>query len=65
MKMLKSKLFQKFKLLGVTLDKKLNFNNYSNEIKILITRKMYSIKRLFFLSMSVKFQFLKSFILLY
>ena len=49
----------------MTLDSKLSFNKYANDIKLTATRKMYSIKRLFFLSMSVKVQFLKSFILPY
>ena len=56
---------QSFKLLGVTLDTKLSFSKYANDIKLIAIRKMYSIKRLFFLSMSVKIQFLKSFILPY
>jgi hypothetical protein len=56
---------QSFKLLGVTLDTKLSFTKYANDIKLIAIRKMYSIKRLFFLSMSVKVQFLKTFILPY
>jgi hypothetical protein len=56
---------QSFKLLGVTLDTQLSFSKYANDIKLIAIRKMYSIKRLFFLSLSVKVQFLKSFILPY
>ena len=43
----KIEVLQKFKLLGVTIDSKLNFTNCHNEIKILVTRKMNIIKRLF------------------
>jgi hypothetical protein len=37
-----------FKLLGVTLDNKLTFSEHCSNIKRIINRKLYSIKRLFF-----------------
>jgi len=54
-----------FKLLGVTLDNKLNFSTHCSNLKKIINRKMYSIKRLFYLATSVKIQFFKTFILPY
>ena len=54
-----------FKLLGVTIDNKLNFAKYTSDLRITINRKLFSIKRLFYLSMSVKIQFFKTFILPY
>ena len=50
-----------FKLLGVTLDNKLNFSTHCSNLKKIINRKMYSIKRLFYLATSVKIQFFKTF----
>ena len=37
-----------FKLLGVTLDNKLNFSEYCSNIKKIVNKKLYSIKRLFY-----------------
>jgi hypothetical protein len=54
-----------FKLLGVTIDNKLNFNKFTSELRNKIIQKMYSIKKLFQLSSSVKTQFFKTFILPY
>ncbi len=54
-----------FKLLGITLDNKLNFIKHSSLLKKIINRKLFSIKRLFFLATSVKIQFFKTFILPY
>jgi hypothetical protein len=54
-----------FKLLGVTIDNKLNFNKYSCDLRLVINRKLYSIKRLFYLCTSVKVQFFKTFIMPY
>ena len=51
------------KLLGVTIDSKLNFETYASMIKNSVNRKLYSIKRLFYLCQSVKLQFFKSFIM--
>ena len=55
----------KFRLLGITLDTKLNFEFYVSELRLQINRKLYSIKKLFYLSLSVKIQFFKTFILPY
>jgi hypothetical protein len=54
-----------FKLLGVTLDNKLNFTEHSSNLKKIVNKKLYSIKRLFFLCTSVKIHFFKTFILPY
>ena len=55
----------KFKLLGVTIDEKLNFEQHVSELALKINRKLHSIKRLFYLSTNVKLQFFKTFILPY
>ncbi len=52
-----------FKLLGVTIDKKLTFTEHCSNIKKIGNWKTYSIKRLFYLCTSVKIQFFKTFIL--
>jgi hypothetical protein len=57
------KMVKQFKLLGVTIDNKLNFETYASMIKKSVNRKLYSIKRLFYLCQSVKLQFFKSFIM--
>jgi hypothetical protein len=54
-----------FKLLGVTLDNKLNFVEHCSNLKKIVNKKLYSIKRLFFLCTSVKIHFFKTFILPY
>ena len=54
-----------FKLLGVTLDNKLNFNKHIAIMCRQINSKLFSIKRLFVLSTSVKMQFFKTFVLPY
>ena len=59
------KVVDNFKLLGVTIDNKLNFEKYSRDLRLSVNKKLYSIKRLFFLCTSVKIQFLKTFILPY
>ena len=59
------KVVENFKLLGVTIDNKLNFEKYSRDLRLSVNKKLYSIKRLFFLCTSVKIQFLKTFILPY
>ena len=56
---------ESFKLLGVTIDNKLSFTKYSSDMRKIINRKLFSIKRLFYLSTSVKVQFFKTFILPY
>ena len=52
-----------FKLLGVQLDSCLNFIQQINSMKIAINKRLFSIRRLFYLNTSVKLQFFKSFIL--
>ena len=54
-----------FKLLGITIDNKLNFDKYSCDLRLIINRKLFSIKRLFYLCTSVKVQFFKTFIMPY
>ena len=54
-----------FKLLGVTIDTKLNFTEHCSNLKKIINRKMFSIKRLFYLATKVKIHFFKTFILPY
>ena len=54
-----------FKLLGVTIDNKLNFTEHCSNLKKIVNKKLYSIKRLFFLCTSVKIHFFKTFILPY
>ena len=53
----------KFKLLGVTINNRLNFVHYVHELRNSINKRIHSIKRLFYLSHKVKLQFFKSFIL--
>ena len=53
----------KFRLLGVTIDSKLNFETHVSELKRQINRRIYSIKKLFYLSFTVKMHFFKTFIL--
>jgi len=48
-----------FKLLGVTLDNKLNFDKHISIVCGQINSKLFSIKRLFYLNTSVKLQFFK------
>lgn len=55
----------KFRLLGVTIDSKLNFESYICELKRQINGRLYSIKRLFYLSFTVKMHFFKTFVLPY
>ena len=54
-----------FKLLGVTIDNQLSFTKFSSEVKSAINKKLYAIKRLFYLATSVKIQFFKTFLLPY
>ena len=57
------KVVDSFKLLGIIIDNKLNFKKYASHLRITVNRRLYSIKRLFYLSFPVKLQFFKSFIL--
>ena len=54
-----------FKLLGFTIDNKLNFMKLVSEVCLTVNKKLFSIKRLFYLCTSVKIQFFKTFILPY
>ena len=54
-----------FKLLGVIIDDKLDFQSFTAQTCLNINRKLYSINRLFYLPFSVKLQFFKAFILPY
>ena len=51
-----------FKLLGIVIDEYLNFKSYINALKKSVNIKLYSIKKLFFLSKNVKSHFFKAFI---
>ena len=59
------KVVKTFKLLGDTIDNKLDFTEHCSNLKKIINRKIFSIKRLFYLATSVKIQFYKTFILPY
>jgi hypothetical protein len=52
-----------FKLLGVTIDNRLSFSKHTAEIRISVNKRLYSIKKLFYLPFTVKMQFFKTFIL--
>ncbi len=54
-----------YKLLGVTLANILNFSKQVSIVCRQINSKLFSIKRLFYLSTAVKLQFFKTFILPY
>ena len=54
-----------FKLLGITIDNKLNFLKFVGDIRLSINKRLFSIKKLFYLSFIVKLQFFKTFILPY
>ena len=56
------KVVDSFKLLGIIIDNKFNFRKYSSQLRITVNKRIFSIKRLFYLSFSVKLQFFKSFI---
>ena len=51
-----------FKLLGITIDNNLLFNKYADRLKSTVNQKLYSIKKLFYLSLNIKVQFFKTFI---
>jgi hypothetical protein len=53
------KVVNKFRLLGAELQSNLNFDSFASRICLQANRKMFSIKRLFFLSNNVKLQFLQ------
>ena len=57
------KTVNEFKLLGIVIDNKLNFLANTGELRRSTNQRLYSIQKLFYLSLSVKIQFLKTFIL--
>ena len=57
------KVVEKFKLLGVTLDNRLKFDQFVYDQVKSINKKLYSIRRLFYLPFEVKLLFFKAFIL--
>ena len=59
----KIKVVNKIELLGYIIDDKLNFGNYIKKIKSNVYKRLYSIKKIFYLPLDVKIQFFKSFIL--
>jgi len=59
------KVVDSFKLLGITIDNKLNFSKFVGDIRLAINRRLYSIKKLFYLSFQVKLQFFKTFLFPY
>ena len=59
------KVVNSFKLLGVTIDSNLCFSEFVSNICINVNKKLFSIKRIFYLSTSVKIQFFKTFCLPY
>ena len=58
-----SEVVNEFRLLGVIIDNKLCFKKHVENTKFLVNRKLFSIKKIFYLSLSVKLQFFKTFIL--
>jgi hypothetical protein len=54
---IKIEVVSSFKVLGVTTDNKLNFADFVRETRKIINKKLYSIRRLFYLSHSAKLQF--------
>lgn len=61
----KIEVVSKFKLLGVVLDQKLSFLDHVCAVGKAINSKLFAIKKLFYLSLIVKIQFFKTFILPY
>ena len=59
----KIEVVSKFKLLGIFLDCRLNFLDFVSGLSLVINWKMFAIKRLFYLSKSLKLQFFKTFFL--
>ena len=57
------KVVKTFKLLGIEIDNKLNFRKHISNTCKSINSKLFSYKKLFYLSTSVKIQFFKTFIL--
>ena len=57
------KVVSEFKLLGIIIDDKLNFNAYASKIRKALNIRLYSIQKLFQLPIAVKIQFLKTHVL--
>jgi len=53
----------KFRLLGVLVDNKLKFDTYVAQQCLAMNRRLFNIKKLFFLPQEVKMTFFKAFIL--
>ena len=51
---------KEFKLLGVLIDQSLNFSAHINSLRSNVNKKLFSIKKIFFLSKSVKLHFFKT-----
>ena len=51
-----------FKLFCITIDHNLFFNKYISRLKSTVNQKLYSIKKLIYLSLKIKVQFFKTFI---
>ena len=52
-----------FKLLGCILDSKLTFNHHFKNLRATSLKKLFAIKRIFFLSEKIEVQFFKAFLL--
>ena len=52
-----------FRLLGVSIERKMSFVDDASNVCKSVNKKLFSIKRLFYLATSVKTQFFKSFFL--
>ena len=52
-----------FKLLGCTIDSKLNFNEYLKLLKSTVCKKLFALKKIFYLSDKIKLHFFKTFLL--
>ena len=57
------KVVDDFRLLGITLDSKLAFTKHVSLLSLSINRKMFAIKRIYYLSQDVRVTFFKTFIL--
>ena len=56
---------QSIKILGIIVDNKLNFKENVALVRQSIYKRLYSIRRIFYLSLNVKIQFFKAFIMPY
>ena len=58
-------LVDNFKLLGVTINRHLDFTTHVDQVKKQVNIRLFAIKKVYYLSANVKLQFLKTFILPY